>query len=937
MKSMDIKKIGSIVAGTAMLGAALSAPVIAGLDSTGLTKGFFYDANFNPIVQIVVGEKGMATDAVAAGNIAATVGNLAYMTKTVTPTGPTYVPEGQVVITTAARGAIGDYQQDTEIEEAATEFYDEDEGFYFDGGEKNYEKGDFTSYTLECDKQTRVEAGLLMTGTYGNVHCLFCENLCMEGLENPTHDMKEIITIDNDKIHYYETGVDDDDSESVKMAIDKDAIKYTVKTGYIPMEKLNDGDETVDFEYRGKIILFGEEYYVKDIEGTSKIYLCKGKVLDGVTSEGFTAEYNGYKFKIDHLIYAAEYTVAGILLDVEKPDGTVVQVQISRMANGEIDDLEIAGVYAEEAAALQSASIIVYDLSTQVVLEDGEDLEIGGEVKKDWEVHFDEFVGSCNPDASDYLTDCEISEYDNVDEEDKVLEKIEIVYEKTLDGDEALEKDESLLFPNNFRLTFKGFMTNDFRESPCSGDGEGNIVLDKGGAKYQLVMSLTGEDNNRYDNVRLDEGPFSKNDLFFANGKIWMYEKYEKKDHDTGETDDEVKVTLDPVIRGSKLKPTLVRFCDPEDNQGTVAGCDPATTFCDCEDIALAYPGRSETEAGKVIVRTLALTDAIDDGETGTNLPHDFGNDDEIKLDAYDLFYLAADDPANPFGITMFFDDGGNTIVFTDDLELSVNADMVGHFDDFETDDYDLEFYVKNENGDDLNGDGDIDDTLVIFEVEDGEVVVDMTDRDYNENVRYEYDTNVALWNPGLVNGTEIIEMGEDLDTMLVVPDGGDEFTIDWGSDNRVDAVELCHPQDEVDATYFIGTVEEETTAESVITKADEGKEITAGCCTFTVSKFEVTAGEGTTEPVTTVDVRPIVGNMVVPEVAADTSKNLIIVGGPAVNGMCTISKDEISAAPDKYVVKKVGNMVMVAGWTADDTVAAGNALINWLKANVHA
>lgn len=43
---------------------------------------FFYDESYNPKVQIVVGERGMATDCVAAGNIAAAIGNLAHRPKT---------------------------------------------------------------------------------------------------------------------------------------------------------------------------------------------------------------------------------------------------------------------------------------------------------------------------------------------------------------------------------------------------------------------------------------------------------------------------------------------------------------------------------------------------------------------------------------------------------------------------------------------------------------------------------------------------------------------------------------------------------------------------------------------------------------------------------------------------------------------------------------
>ena len=73
------------------------------------------------------------------------------------------------------------------------------------------------------------------------------------------------------------------------------------------------------------------------------------------------------------------------------------------------------------------------------------------------------------------------------------------------------------------------------------------------------------------------------------------------------------------------------------------------------------------------------------------------------------------------------------------------------------------------------------------------------------------------------------------------------------------------------------------------------------------------------------------------PEVGADLSKNLIIVGGPAVNTMSTVTAAELAAEADRYIVKKDGSKVIVAGYDAADTVAAGNALIAWLQANVHA
>jgi len=346
-----------------MIGAALAAPVSAGADMTGVDKGFFYDANFNPIVHIVVGEKGMATDAVAAGNIAATVGNLAYVTKTSTYT-PSYEPKGQVLIETSAIGATGDYIQDTDPDEEGnsveniTMFYEKDDGFHFDDA-KTYERGDFTQYALACEQQTRTEAGILLEGTYNNIHCLFCKTLCVEGLKNPSHEMKEKIFFNASKARYYEEGLGEDDAEALKMALEKEAIKYTVETGFIPMDDMDistgSAEKFADFQYRGKIIFMGKEYFMKEIDST-KLYLAEGKVLDDITSEGYTSEFKGYKFKIDHLIYSGEYQVAGILLDVQKPDGTIVQTQISKMANGVVDNLEIAGVYAEAAGAVVTAS-----------------------------------------------------------------------------------------------------------------------------------------------------------------------------------------------------------------------------------------------------------------------------------------------------------------------------------------------------------------------------------------------------------------------------------------------------------------------------------------------------------------------------------------------------------------------------------------------------
>ncbi len=75
------KKVCATIGGAAIISAAIMGMVSAsttGLDE--LDKSFVYDSSYNPHVQIVVGETAAAADVVGAGDIAATIGNLAYTT-----------------------------------------------------------------------------------------------------------------------------------------------------------------------------------------------------------------------------------------------------------------------------------------------------------------------------------------------------------------------------------------------------------------------------------------------------------------------------------------------------------------------------------------------------------------------------------------------------------------------------------------------------------------------------------------------------------------------------------------------------------------------------------------------------------------------------------------------------------------------------------------
>jgi hypothetical protein len=917
-----LNKVGTIAAGAIMLGAAISGAVSAGLDDTGMTKDFFYDSGYNPVVQVVVGEKGMATDAVAAGNIAAVIGNLAYSTRSAAISGGS--SSGEVVLGVSARGATGKYEQSekdvdgtmliraNQDSDSTYDFYTDNDGIAMNSssrGVETYNRGEFISYSLACDQQERTEAGILKKGTYNNVHCLFCETLCLAALENPEHDEEEKIVIDFNKLLWYEDGLSTDDAEVLTLKIESKAVKYILDAGYLPMTKVYENGTTdeIDFEWRGQFILFGEEYYTKDIQGTDKIYLAKGKILDDISSEGYTSEYMGYKFKIDHLIYSEEYKVAGILLDVEKPDGTVVQTQISKMANGIVDDIEIAGVYAEEADAVATASIIVYDTTTNVLLEDGKDMELGGEVKKYWKVSIA---------TTQIATDTSIDVSDYTAATGTALANISVEYRHSIE----LGVGESLDFPTTYKLIFSGFRTNDFVESPCSGAGEGDIVIEKDGKSRGLV-SFTGDDGQRYDGVFIDQGAFSEGDMFVANGLVYEYDDAEELDTDAAV----MKVTLKDLLNGGKSEYNLDAIGSATDITLYTYSYEESAD----NDEEISIEPDADNNDSDVYVGMLS---------TGVYMLYDGGD-----------IYLVRDSAGT--AIT-----AANAVALLDGEYIGLNEYIFGgstgatSLQKFEMDDNKLYMTIVNENGtDDLNADrdDDLDDRLIQLENTDGEfVVIDFYSRAFNDADDTYYSEGV--WTSGVAvdstPGSPWTNTGsgaddyayvwqDEEDTVAITPEGGTTVTIDYGGAREVESVTVCQPQDLVYATVFIGTAEQATTIDTTITKEDEGTEKTVGCCTYLVKEFGVTTAGGSAM---SASVNPIVGNLVVSEIAADTMKNLIIVGGPAVNGMSGVAKDEIQAASGQYVVKKDGNKVYIAGWTAADTIDAGNALVAWLQDNVH-
>jgi hypothetical protein len=380
---------------------------------------------------------------------------------------------------TADFGAVGDYVQDIYLGENYSNLYNSSLGLHFDGM-ANYGKDAFSSYTWSGSSMTKTRADLLIDAEYANVErLLFYDPL---PLGNPVHHMSEHIQINSSMLRYYEPGFPSNCSTTLKLAVPAYSLSYIIDTNYMPLKYVTDSSSPgcdgyygcyADVEYRGKIPFFGEEYYVKDVArdawGDPVIYLDKGSALN-ISNTGYNAQYMGYAFKLNHIDTPAGSGPLSLVIDVLKPNGTVTQVSASYDANRRVDDLEIAAITGDTNNSLQAGSIIVYDHSSEAVLQ-YDDISIGGQVITGWEVSYFKTSDDC-PDGVDYYGvpyDCNISAYKQMDESsDSLLRSITIQNNHDLFGNEALGVNQSLFFPANYMLRFKGYLNSDLRPASCT-------------------------------------------------------------------------------------------------------------------------------------------------------------------------------------------------------------------------------------------------------------------------------------------------------------------------------------------------------------------------------------------------------------------------------------------------------------------------------------
>ncbi|CEG13097.1 putative hamus subunit [groundwater metagenome] len=890
------KKVCATIGGAAIISAAIMGMVSAsttGLDK--LDKSFVYDANYNPNVHIVVGEKAAAADVVGAGDIAATIGNLAYTTGACGANGGS---AGEVKLAVKSWQMIGKYEQDikdrvigtTNLEGSflSSTFYSTD-GQLLANGTLTYTQGMLKNYNIGCQIDKTV-SNFPMKVNNCNELCYLCYDICHE-TKHPDHEMEESIIVDGTKVKYYEDGLGGESrAESLKMKLHHGALQYTVNLGGIPVAAITEGDNLIDSSYRGKMLFMGSnDYFVNNIDKTY-IVLAKGEKLminNAGAIEPTLPELQGYKFKLLRTVQSSGKD-AGVVMEIEKPDGTTVQATASKQAGASLGT--DAKGHKIQIQAFQvtgnEASIIAYDMSTQYRLEhnkkpDGWRVII--EPKKCNDVKVDDYGTPALSIGNALNKWC--------------LTKLTLTQEDA----QTLNIGDTVYFPTKaVKFSFEGFKDEDFGELTCSGRSD-KIKIETSDNR-KVMLSFTARDGERLNNVRLDEGAYELDELFLIGNTVYKFRGTEDITNDVNN----VKLLLTDVSNANDFEVTLTKL------NGSFSGFN--YTYFDKYSTSMENSCTSCSIFNGTVQQIPGKMAYFHENK----LWIDAGTDSKIGLNNIALTDIQNDNCQAK--LTTLFENGSN---LNGETTNNNSDDQILVFEGCGEDRTYIDFYDTNRKA---RGTGDYQTSVKITGTDTSPVA------------------NTSCLGSGIVchNSTSlgfegVLKYSED--TKLWSPRGADLFTVtNYGSDKQVKAVEICHPTKKTYVTYFLGKEKTESEQLGTITADDVGKLKTIGCCEATVKSFGLSAGNATNTTGTCTNMKPV-GTLMVLDKNAVTG-NLIVVGGPSVNTLAAsagVTKEEIGADANKYVIKMVGNnTLVVAGWEAEDTNKATGIVVQWLLANAH-
>jgi len=1015
MKTTTIGRIGAIATGAAMLGTVVAgalAGAVAVPDT--LKQSFFYDSAMKPLPQVVIGEKASASDGAAAGSIAAVIGNLAYHTESVEKTGTDTVqcPDvqinadtlgvscvtgegessaaGEVTLSYTATGFVGDVQQrelnasvylsgDRKGMEMISldengdsgNFLNADTGSRFFGNTTYREtytpESEFGSTNIDaCSATAGTSQKLLKSASFENEKAALCYGFCEVSLAGTPHLMSEWLDVygNNMRVKY-------DCSEEKTILVLRDdennpgsgngALVYTVFTDDIPIDDLFDDTgsdkKLVDQSYRGKMLLGGKEYYVKDIQ-EDELTLAKG--ASGVATVAQPMVYKneaGDEYTI--ALVGAQTTesegIVDVTLDVTKPDGTTQQVVAGISGAPTVGDLQIKLVSGTAASNVitgetaYEAALVVYDLDTQIKLEDDQECDATGCTSDiedgTWTVDFittrldqlDDLEEADKLTSTEGLPDGvdENEQYDGGYDEiyqatynsSKVLRAIRFTLTDDLSESDALSAGDMLTLPfgGEVSLSYLGLRdelyksidevdTTEIKIERKSVEVYGTSGAEEDERETAVVVSYTDRWGTSMNDVRIDEGPYVKRDEFFDGGSVVKIVDIEGNWSDTPGSAD--SVTFKYVVKDGSSYPsdsdaqecTLSAVSTPVDLdvKSVQADFDADAEYRNtaCPGLTGTVYGDVETDAngpGEVLIYVDQDTDGnITVTNGGTHIQTEFDNDV--------WFYAQAAGVAGPLPAkqgAIVVDGGADTGI--------VNPVYVYMFNDSRVN-------LTSSGGAAISLHNDCDDYATADK--DGDLIA-------------------------VPGGAKIsIESSEN-----------DEVNLANGVD-QIDTVTFTIPKNELRPTIQIGkATETETTVPVKITEADVDKTINIGGVDVKVDSFDVTGSftpgsaelklgditsvpGGEAELSTQVSceettVQKVGSSMVVVEGSQSSSGPMILIGGPAVNSLTTTIAKADDLKGGKIILS--GNKLLVAGYTEDETAKAAADLISWLKANVNA
>ena len=283
-----------------------------------------------------------------------------------------------------------------------------------------------------------------LSGSYNNIQREIMRNHTddTDHLVNPVHQMSEGILLDQSKIS----------ASPQNASLQNGAVTYYTKFDYIPVpwKLLNASNQkNIDYTYRGKMILFGEEYYVRDIDAPGFISACKGKVISNLNDQTFTGNYLGYNFRVDEKVFDCNDQscwVAGANLSVTTPLGQTRYIQVKDRVDTTVDAIEISLINVLDLADNHlNASIIVYDTSNEAILENGYALNLGGSTKPGW-------IVSITAKEQPFDAGMDISEYAHVSTNQYLFANATIRYTTPA----TLNAGQYLSLPSAYYIGFDG-------------------------------------------------------------------------------------------------------------------------------------------------------------------------------------------------------------------------------------------------------------------------------------------------------------------------------------------------------------------------------------------------------------------------------------------------------------------------------------------------